>query len=73
MRTLKDGWVIHREWTMYEKYNEQGLGVGRRTHWVETDCSSCSTHTVKMPLSKLVADGSEQCDGCEAYNAHLAG
>lgn len=71
MRTLKDGWVIHREWVGYKTYDEKGQGSGRRTHYVETDCSSCSTHTVNMPLSKLVKDGSEQCDGCEAYSSHL--
>jgi hypothetical protein len=61
-RKLKDGWPIYHEWVETEN--------GKRVHWVETDCGGCSTHTVWMPLSKLVANGPKQCDGCDAYRAH---
>lgn len=61
-RTLKDGWPIHHEWCETKD--------GKRTHWVETDCYGCNTYTVTMPLTRLVANGPELCDGCEAYKAH---
>lgn len=59
-RTLKDGWKIYHEW---RETDENGNFV----HWVETDCGGCSTYTIIIPLTKLVHDGPELCDGCEAY------
>lgn len=63
MRELKDGWTIHKEWVDTKTDD-------RRTHWVSTDCLSCSAE-VAMPLKELVANGPESCPGCEAYQEHL--
>ena len=63
MRTLKDGWPIYEEWVEVEN--------GKRRHWVLTDCYDCSVHQVAMPLSSLVANGPDLCEGCRAYQCHL--
>jgi len=62
MRKLKDGWLIYQEWV-------EKIGNGKREHWVLTDCRSCSCR-VPMPLKILVANGPDECDGCEAYQDH---
>ena len=66
MRTLKDGWPIYKEWIEIKD-------GGKREHWVLTDCYHCSVNYVTMPLSKLVAQGPELCEGCGAYQAHERG
>jgi len=70
-RHTKDGYPIYKEWYEFENYDEQGRGSGKRTHYVLTNCATCTVNLVPVALSTLVRDGPEQCDGCEAYNAHL--
>ena len=61
-RKLKDGWKIYKEWVFIKD-------DGKREHWVETECPRCG-YRIPMPLSKLVAEGPDLCDGCEAYQEH---